>query len=110
MALTLACIHFYSRYILLNSTDQMNVVPNGSTFKIANDGTYSQIDQQIDVNNPYDNYYTSFIKSVEAVFFWTSGRWDQLDQWNFWPVDVYSIIGSILLVTILQNMLIAIMT
>jgi hypothetical protein len=68
------------------------------------------VEQVIDVNSISDNYYTNFIKSVESVFFWTSGRWDQLEQWNFWPVDVYSIIGSILLVTILQNMLIAIMT
>ena len=63
------------------------------------------------MNSPSDNYYTNPFKAVEAVFFWTSGRWDQLEQWSsFWPVDVFSIIGSVLLVTILQNMLIAIMT
>nr|CAG8445130.1 6644_t:CDS:2 [Entrophospora candida] len=38
-----------------------------------------------DVN---DNYFVSFLKSVEAVYFWPAGRWDQIDNWNFWPVDV----------------------
>jgi hypothetical protein len=68
------------------------------------------VEQFIDVNKVSDNYFSSFLKSVESVFFWTGGRWDQIEQWDFWPVDVYSIIASILLVTILQNMLIAIMT
>jgi hypothetical protein len=91
----------------------MGLEPDGSSFQISDaDGLALpyQVDQTIDVDDESDNYYSNFIKSVEAVFFWTSGRWDQLEQWDFWPVDVYSILGSILLVTILQNMLIAIMT
>ena len=95
----------------------MGIKPDGSSYKIYDDNgtllpefSHVVINQKIDVNNRSDNYYVNFIKSVESVFFWTGGRWGQLDQWDFWPVDVYSIIGSILLVTILQNMLIAIMT
>ncbi|CAG8626949.1 10292_t:CDS:2 [Funneliformis mosseae] len=107
----------HAMFVLLNNTSDMNLNAEGTSFKIyGNDGNpvpeFSQyvINQEIDVNKPSDNYYTNFVKSIEAVFFWTSGRWDQLDQWDFWPVDVYSMIASILLVTILQNMLIAIMT
>ena len=92
----------------------MGINPNGSSFKVSDTNAVDlsyKIDQTIDVNSRSDNYYVNFIKSVESVFFWTGGRWDQLEQWSdFWPVDVFSIIGSILLVTILQNMLIAIMT
>ena len=99
---------------MLSDTKRMGIKPDGSSFKIYSpDGTeYPQfiINQEINVDNPSDNYYTNFIKSIETVFLWTSGRWDQLDQWDFWPVDIYSIIGNILLVVILQNMLIAIMT
>ncbi|GBC07558.1 hypothetical protein RclHR1_07530007 [Rhizophagus clarus] len=51
----------------------------------------------------------NLVKSIEAVYFWTNGRWDQLDL-DDWSVDVFTLIGSILLVIILQNMLIAIMT
>ncbi|CAI2165825.1 1963_t:CDS:2, partial [Funneliformis geosporum] len=107
----------HAMFVLLNNTADMNLNAESTSFKIYdNNGIpvpeFSQyvINQEIDVNKPSDNYYTNFVKSIEAVFFWTSGRWDQLDQWDFWPVDVYSIIASILLVTILQNMLIAIMT
>jgi hypothetical protein len=92
----------------------MGIKPDGTSFKITDSTSGEElpysVDQEIDVNKISDNYFTNFIKSVESVYFWTGGRWDQLEQWNFWPIDVYSIIASILLVTILQNMLIAIMT
>ncbi|GES91142.1 hypothetical protein GLOIN_2v1471210 [Rhizophagus clarus] len=61
------------------------------------------------VKSEQDNYYTNLLKSIEAVYFWTNGRWDNLDP-NNWSIDVFTLIGSILLVIILQNMLIAIMT
>ena len=48
-------------------------------------------------------------QSVTAVYFWINGRWDQLNQWNFWPVTVLSFFASVLLVIIMQNMLIAFM-
>ncbi|CAB4493724.1 uncharacterized protein OCT59_018961 [Rhizophagus irregularis] len=109
----------HAMFVLLNSTETIGIKPDGSSFQITDntDGTDEnkeplpyKVEQVIDVNSISDNFYSNFGKSVESVFFWTGGRWDQLEQWNFWPVDVYSIIGSILLVTILQNMLIAIMT
>ncbi|CAG8746102.1 19470_t:CDS:2, partial [Rhizophagus irregularis] len=103
-------------FVLLNNTKIIDIKPDGSSFTItptdsdSNQPLPYNVEQFIDVDSKSDNFYSNFIKSVESVFFWTGGRWDQLEQWDFWPVDVYSIIGSILLVTILQNMLIAIMT
>ncbi|CAG8588048.1 8862_t:CDS:2 [Diversispora eburnea] len=53
--------------------------------------------------------YSHFISSIEAVFFWTNGRWNQLDEWDSYSVELISILGSIILVLIFQNMLIAFM-
>ncbi|GBB91622.1 hypothetical protein RclHR1_00190035 [Rhizophagus clarus] len=103
----------HAMFVLLNDTEGIGIDPNGSSFTISDENGQTlpyTVDQKFDVKSISDNYFTNFVKSVESVFFWTGGRWDQLEQWNFWPVDVYSIIASILLVTILQNMLIAIMT
>ncbi|CAG8557766.1 1467_t:CDS:2 [Diversispora eburnea] len=61
------------------------------------------IKQDIDATSRLDNRYSSFISSVEAVFFWTNGRWDQLDQWDNYALEIMSIIGSIILVLIFQN-------
>ncbi|CAG8710517.1 4976_t:CDS:2, partial [Funneliformis mosseae] len=33
-------------------------------------------------------------------------RWNQLEQWNFWPISLFSFITSVLLVIVIQNMLI----
>ncbi|GES77851.1 hypothetical protein GLOIN_2v1870320 [Rhizophagus clarus] len=102
----------HAMFILLSNTQNIGIQPNGSTYLLNNtiNGEQYEMDQTFDVHSTSDNFYTDFIKSVESVFFWTGGRWDQLEQWTFWPVDIYSIIGSIFLVTILQNMLIAMMT
>jgi hypothetical protein len=102
----------FDRFILLSNTQNIGIQPDGSTYLLNNtiNGEQYKMDQEINVQSASDNYFSDFTRSVESVFFWTGGRWDQLEQWNFWPVDVYSIIGSILLVTILQNMLIAMMT
>ncbi|RHZ89525.1 hypothetical protein Glove_13g99 [Diversispora epigaea] len=43
---------------------------------------------------------------LEAVFFWTNGRWD---QWDSFTVNAMSVLGSVILVLIFQNMLIAFM-
>jgi hypothetical protein len=102
------------RHTLLGDPESIGVHPNGDTYyEVINDNERLpyKIEQYINATSKSDNYFRGFGKSIKAVFFWTSGRWDQLEQWSgFWPVDVFSIIGGVLLVTILQNMLIAIMT
>ncbi|RHZ79985.1 hypothetical protein Glove_139g299 [Diversispora epigaea] len=87
-----------------NTIYKFNDTSNGN-------GLYSNITiyQDVDTSSRLDNYYSHFYSSVEAVFFWTNGRWDQLDQWDYLPVDAMSILGSIILVLIFQNMLIAFM-
>ncbi|RHZ80091.1 hypothetical protein Glove_139g281 [Diversispora epigaea] len=84
------------------------------TYKIkdtSNLDLYSNITIYQDSDKSYrlDNYYSRFVSSVKVVFFWTNGRWDQLDKWDNYAVNVISILGSIILVLIFQNMLIAFM-
>ncbi|RHZ78059.1 hypothetical protein Glove_168g166 [Diversispora epigaea] len=100
----------HAMFILLNFSDNFQI----PTYKIkdtSNLNLYSNITiyQNVDKSSRLDNYYSHFVSSVEAVFFWTNGRWNQLDQWNSYTVDVMSILGSIILVLIFQNMLIAFM-
>src|SRR6185436_4261536 len=87
------------RFILLNHASDLQV----PTYKIkdtSNPDLYSDItiNQIIDKSSRLDNYYSNFLSSVEAVFFWTNGRWDQLGQWDNLAVDLMSILGSIILV------------
>ncbi|CAG8673775.1 2256_t:CDS:2, partial [Funneliformis mosseae] len=66
--------------------------------------------QYFEDNQPTDDYYASLGYSITGVYIWILGRWDQLTEWNFWPIYVISIVASILLVIIMQNLLIAFMT
>ena len=56
-------------------------------------------------DNPFSNFYTA----IEASYFWISGDWVQRDHFDSWPVEVFSLLASIFLVIILQNMMIAFM-
>ena len=71
--------------------ESFGLSPNGSSFSLVNNSEpigNITIEQNINVNDKNDNFFVNFGKSVEAVYFWTSGRWDQVDQWDFWPVDL----------------------
>ncbi|CAG8599051.1 8613_t:CDS:2 [Diversispora eburnea] len=91
----------HAMFILLNHTDDLQI----PTYKIENSDLYSNISikQDIDKYSRLDNYYSNFLSSVEAVFFWTNGRWDQLGQWDNYGVDVMSILGSIILVDVFDK-------
>ncbi|CAG8480914.1 7015_t:CDS:2 [Paraglomus brasilianum] len=56
-----------------------------------------------------DSTFNNIANSVVAVFFWTSGT-SPLAQENFLALTVILIMGSLILVTMMQNILIALMT
>ncbi|CAG8579483.1 9582_t:CDS:10 [Rhizophagus irregularis] len=56
-----------------------------------------------------DNPFSTFSTAMEAAYFWISGDWVQRDDFEYWAVDFFTLIASIFLVIILQNILIAFM-
>ncbi|GES81134.1 hypothetical protein GLOIN_2v1867698 [Rhizophagus clarus] len=107
----------HSMYILLRSPKTINLEPNGQSYAILSSTSDAKnlypditISQTFDVDNVTDNYFSNFWESIMAVYFWINGRWDQVDQWNFLPVEILCFVASILLITVMQNMLIAFMT
>jgi hypothetical protein len=44
-----------------------------------------------------------------TAYFWLNGDMVQRDHFDFWVIDLFSLIASIFIVTVLQNMLIAFM-
>ncbi|CAI2167416.1 2403_t:CDS:2, partial [Funneliformis geosporum] len=68
-----------------------------------------ELESIIDFTDPTDNPFSTFPTSLIATYFWTNGNFVQMDKFNSWSVYIFTIIASILLTLILQNMLIAIM-
>ncbi|RGB37948.1 hypothetical protein C1646_23598 [Rhizophagus diaphanus] len=104
--------HGHAMYLLLREPEKIGLEPDGTQFDLQNNNgiTIGSIHQTFDLNKATDNYFANFAQSVVAVYFWINGRWDQLQQWNFWPVSLLSFIASVILVIIMQNMLIAFMS
>jgi hypothetical protein len=97
--------------LLLHEPNKIGLEPDGMQFNLQDsNGNTGTIVQTFDLDKATDNYFANFAQSVVAVYFWINGRWDQLTQWNFWPVSLLSFIASVLLVIIMQNMLIAFMS
>ncbi|CAG8575470.1 696_t:CDS:10 [Funneliformis caledonium] len=59
--------------------------------------------------NSSDNPFSTFPTTLDAAYFWTNGNWIQRELFKSWSVEIFTIITSLLIVIILQNMLIAIM-
>ncbi|GES84543.1 hypothetical protein GLOIN_2v1769896 [Rhizophagus clarus] len=57
-----------------------------------------------------DNPFTTFSGAIIATYFWISGNMVQRDQFDYWAVDAFTLIASIILVIVLQNVLIAFMS
>ncbi|CAG8578963.1 9425_t:CDS:2, partial [Acaulospora morrowiae] len=112
--LVLVVIGFaHAMYILLARPTFLNLIPNTSSFTITNTTTNTTIDAKItsdfDPNLYTDNPYSDFLTSMEYTYLWLGGNWSQEATWVFWAVQALSLLGSILLVTVLQNLLIALM-
>ncbi|CAG8498652.1 2568_t:CDS:2, partial [Ambispora gerdemannii] len=106
-----------SMSLLLRFAPGLGVFPNSSTFT----GNFTTINpnnqttpnftmtQDLDWMDQSDNYYYNWSKAIEAVYFWIGGRWDQIGNWTFWPVDLVTVLGSLVLATLMQNLLIGLM-
>ncbi|CAG8548643.1 701_t:CDS:2 [Funneliformis mosseae] len=98
----------HSFLLLLEYPDYTNLTEKISSSTLFTGGsTDLKIQNDFDrtEDNPAKNFFTSFLSRYN----WLKGDFLQQDTWNFWAVNVITFIGSILLVTILQNMFIAFM-
>ncbi|CAG8743066.1 20409_t:CDS:2, partial [Rhizophagus irregularis] len=55
----------------------------------------------VKIDNVADSYFSNFWGAIMTVYFWINGRWDQVRSMT---------VASILLITVMQNMLVAFMT
>ncbi|RGB41636.1 hypothetical protein C1646_751929 [Rhizophagus diaphanus] len=87
-----------------NSTYSGNAT-NPSTNETLNIALKSDFDPKSN-DNPFSSYYTAMM----TAYFWLYGDWVQRDDFNFWAVDVFTLVASLFLIIVLQNMLIAFMS
>ena len=95
--------------------DPENIKTKESTYSgiATNSSTNETLDVKFKADfNPTssDNPFSSFFTGVMAAYFWIGGDLVQRDEFDFWAVDVFTLIASVFLVILLQNMLIAFMT
>ena len=82
----------------------VNVTSSNGSVEQTNYTVYQPYDSQAVSDNSFANFWTSVLSSYN----WMNGRWDNVD-WNYYPVTIFTVIASLLLVIIMLNILIAIM-
>ncbi|CAI2171922.1 12733_t:CDS:10 [Funneliformis geosporum] len=101
---TEAVINFYPNIEARDST-----ISGIATSQNTNDVFNVQLVNDFDRTDYEDNPYSYFPTALEASYFWLNGNFVQRDDFDSWAVEAFTLIASIMLVTILQNILIAIM-
>ncbi|POG75694.1 hypothetical protein GLOIN_2v948687 [Rhizophagus irregularis DAOM 181602=DAOM 197198] len=97
-------------YILLTESKKTKDSFNGTTTNPLNGQELNvKMKANFDSTDRNDNPFSYYPTAMVATYFWLNGDFVQRDSFDFWAVEVFSLIASILLVTILQNMLITFM-
>ncbi|PKY30107.1 hypothetical protein RhiirB3_485451 [Rhizophagus irregularis] len=102
----------YKWFVLLRNPDSIKIKESTYSGIATNDLKNETLDIKLKSDfdpKSSDNPYSLFSDAIIATYFWIGGNWAQRDEFDFWAIDVFSLIASIFLVIVLQNMLIAFM-
>ncbi|CAG8644699.1 3160_t:CDS:2, partial [Funneliformis mosseae] len=103
----------HSMFILLQHPTFTDVTPKTDEYSLTNTTTKEPIDVtvtgEIDPSDRLDNPNSNIIDSLISSYFWIGGSYVQRDTWDFWAVEALTLLASIFVVTVLQNMFIAFM-
>ncbi|GES86409.1 hypothetical protein GLOIN_2v865196 [Rhizophagus clarus] len=93
-----------------NFPDLNDITPKTTSYTLQNNagdtiGTSQQSFDRIQ-DNPSKDFGTSFL----STYAWLRGTYTQEAAWNFWGVEALTLIGSLFLTTIAQNMFVAFLT
>ncbi|CAB4421660.1 unnamed protein product [Rhizophagus irregularis] len=93
------------KYMKIKESSYSGNATNTLTNEILNITLKSDFEPTSSDDNPFSTFYTA----IQAAYFWISGDWVQRNEFDYWAVDLFTLIASIFLVIILQNILIAFM-
>ena len=52
----------------------------------------------------------NFLETLEMVYLWLFGNWDDIKNWSYIPIKILAIFASFFLIIIMQNIFVALMT
>ncbi|CAB5370448.1 unnamed protein product [Rhizophagus irregularis] len=103
----------HTMFILLKETKNIKIKDSTFSGTATNPLNGQELNVSMKANfdptDRNDNPFSYFPTAMVATFYWLSGDYVQRDAFDSWAVEVFTLIASILLVIILQNMLIAFM-
>ncbi|CAI2168586.1 18802_t:CDS:2 [Funneliformis geosporum] len=103
----------HAHFLLLQNPNLNHLAPDVDGYTLMNSTTNEPLGVNVvsdfNATSNNDNPFSNILTSIQAAYFWVNGEWSQRGIWDFWAVDFMSVLASLVLVTVLQNMLIAFM-
>ncbi|GES84536.1 hypothetical protein GLOIN_2v1769895 [Rhizophagus clarus] len=113
-ALVVILAFAHTMFVLLRNPTNINIKDStysGNVTNISTNETLFNIELESNFDpTSSDNPFSTFLSSIVTTYFWISGNMVQRDDFDFWVIDVYTLIGSVILSIVLLNMLIAFMS
>jgi hypothetical protein len=89
------------------------VTPKSNSFSLIDSNTNEPMNISVvhdfNPNDRVDNPNSNVGDSLVSSYFWMGGAYVQIDTWDFWAVELLTLLASVFVVTVLQNMFIAFM-
>ncbi|CAB4389248.1 unnamed protein product [Rhizophagus irregularis] len=108
LLVVLALSHVF--LLLLQHTDFSDlddITSKTSSYTIQNSAGETISTSVQDFNRKLDNPSKDFGTSFLSTYAWLRGSYPQQATWNFWAVEALTLIGSLFLITVVQNIFIA---
>ncbi|KAF0436922.1 transient receptor potential channel pyrexia-like [Gigaspora margarita] len=93
----------HTLFILLGYPQYIGLNQSSNTYEFSNE---SGVDYNV-TEEETDNSFSTIFSAIVAAYNWNS---IPLDNWDFWPLIIISVIGNIAFVIILQNVIISFMS
>ncbi|GBB93429.1 hypothetical protein RclHR1_02170010 [Rhizophagus clarus] len=86
------------RFVLLRNPENIKIKEStfsGTTKNAFTNETIFNIEFKSDFDpKSSDNPYSSFSDAIMATYFWIGGNWVQTNDFDFWAVDVFTLIAK----------------
>ncbi|GES78626.1 hypothetical protein GLOIN_2v1871247 [Rhizophagus clarus] len=109
LALMIMIVGFsFSFFVIFTSAEELGIKPEGVKYNFIETGkgekNYSYVYMEKETNAP------NFFKTLEMVYLWLFGSWNNVQDWNYFTVKILAIVASFFLILIMSNIFVALMT
>src|SRR5207248_2089469 len=97
-------------YIIFSNAALLGIKFQGEQFSFVQQNENSSTNQLSNMTMEQQMDTPNFAVTLEIVYLWLFGSWDEVKNWSYIPIKILAILASFFLIIIMQNIFVALMT